>query len=267
MDRRQSIESLLKQTAADLAGIREGYEACSGTESLPEDVKIRIYDFLNHSRSVLDYLAQEIADVYKVRPKRKNWEPSFPIAWIKMKLPAFEKKLRETFVGLDAVAPRLFHYLIDIQHFDGDPWLSEFSLLVNFNKHEDLSPQPLGDFVSLIIHYKGCVIHFGALGIIGKPTASAGFRTKVLTLGNDSIVRMIGHDGTVQCIRGPDTIDVNTILLKDADAGIELVRRKWSDFKFHVSEHTAYGLLKIIDRNIRCVYQDILKMIDTAREA
>jgi hypothetical protein len=247
--RAESIESLLKRTRDELKNIAQAYRACADSPDtlvdVPDSLKIDIHDFLAHNRAILDYLAQEIANLCSPRPER----PYFPIASREKTVSEFQDDLNRWFPGLHITAPELFDYLIDIQHFRDSPWLLELKEIVNFNKHNDLSSQRRGEFVSLIVHFRGVVLRVGELGL------------KSITIEPGAVLQLRATNGEVRAIRGPQVIDINTTHLADADPGIMIERIRWIDFKMDPSEHSAVGLLRIINLNVQRVCDKVTHLV------
>ena len=136
MKRESSIESLLQQTQDELKIIEKTYQSYSDStdilEDVPDNLKIKIQDFLGHNKAILDYLAQEIATLCNPKPKR----PYFPIANRTKSPLEFQNDLNRWFPGLHSTKPMLFDFLLSIQYFHDSPWLLEFSEIINFNKHD-----------------------------------------------------------------------------------------------------------------------------------
>jgi hypothetical protein len=249
MKRVKSIEALLFRTCIELQNIEQAYNAIVASEDklveVSDSLKIDIHDFLAHNKSVLDYLAQEIAIFCSPPPNR----PQFPIASRGKTLLDFQNNLNTWFPGLLLRSPELFKYLTDIQYFRDTPWLLEFQEIINFNKHNDLSSQIHSDFVSLIVHFRG----------VGPRIGELGFRSIVIEQG--AILQLRARNGEVRVIRGPQIIDINTTHLADADPDIVIEKIQWSDFKIDPTEHSVVGLLKIINSNVQRIYYKVSDLI------
>lgn len=251
MTRSESIESILKRTQKELNNIEQAYlayrDSSNIVEDVPDSLKIDIHDFLAHNKAILDYLAQEIATLCSPKPKR----PYFPIATREKDSSEFQRDLDKWFPGLRLNAPKLFEYLMNIQHFSDSPWLLELHEIINFNKHNNLSPQKHSNFVSLVVHFKGNGPRVGELG------------WKSIKIEQGAVLQLRAPDGEMRAIRGPQIIDINTTHLTDADPDIMIVKVSWNDFKIDPSDLSAIGLLKIINLNVERVYKNVAYLLTT----
>ena len=82
-----------------------------------------------------------------------------------------------------------------------------------------------------------------------------------ITIEKGAELQLVGPDGEIRAIRGPQRIDIYTTNLIDADSGIIIEKIKWSDFKIAPSEHSVVGLLKIINLNVNRVYNTVARLI------
>ncbi len=158
MKRDKSFGALLRKIDDEFQFIETEYQACIRAMKLTNSLKVNIFDFLSHNRTILDYLAQEITLYCSLTPKKVY----FPIAPKTMPKDVFIKKLNAWFPGLRESRPDIFNYLIEIQHFYGNTWLPEFNKLVINYKHIDFAPQSTSGYASIFYHFKG----------VGKPRGS-----------------------------------------------------------------------------------------------
>lgn len=99
------------------------------------------------------------------------------------------------------------------------------------------------------VHFKGVGPRIGELGV------------NSITIEKGAELQLVGPDGEIRAIRGPQRIDIYTTNLIDADSGIIIEKIKWSDFKIAPSEHSVVGLLKIINLNVNRVYNTVARLI------
>jgi len=210
--------------------------------------KINIFDFLIHNKSILEYLAHEIAEFSNKKTKRIY----FPVADKNTTQLKFEKYVIKKFPGLKNTKPKIYNYLVSIQYFNNNNWLSEFNELTNYFKHVDLVPHSTSGYASIYFHFKGA----------GKRVGEKGLKSIYIKKGAE--LELVSSDGEKRSIRGPQIIDVNTTSFDHADPDIEIERDEWTDFKFENSDSSAIGLLEIIKLNVYRIYTNLKKMLDNS---
>ena len=245
MKRRKDIIAFLDKADKDLQLIAERYKNLSVNKPVPEELKVDIHDFLTKNRAVLDYLAHEIYDLCKSEPKRLY----FPIAQRDETITVFNRRLTQLFPNLKTTIPKLYEYLIEIQYYHEIPWLLEFQEIVNTNKHDCLSRQVPGEFISVWVHFNG----------IGPRVGELGYKSIIIEKGGT--LKLGPKDGESRSIRGPQVIDVNMTGLNDADPGIKIERVTWSSFKIDGIERSAVGLLRIIYQGVTRCYERVDNLI------
>ena len=99
---------MLSRTQRELATIRDAYAALKD-DVIPPDLRIDIHDLLAHYRAVLDYFAQEVAELCFPRPKL----PQFLIARIDKDRATYTKELTDKFPGLQRASQELFDTLVE----------------------------------------------------------------------------------------------------------------------------------------------------------
>jgi hypothetical protein len=241
MNRDQSIKTLMKSINDEFNIIETEYKKCIQNMIISDSLSIKILDFLNHNRIVLDYIGQEICKYCTNKPKKIY----FPIASLDLTEEEFVRNMEKWFPGLQKKRPDLFSSIMRIQHFSGDPWLSTLKELINNYKHINFVPQSTSGYACISFHYKG----------IGKKVGERGLRS--ITIAEGATIGLKANIGDTKYIRGPQIIDVNTTHFDNADPEIEIIREQWIDFKFEISEHSALGLLEIIKINIYRFYIEI----------
>ena len=62
MSRKEDINALLHSIETQYAEIESAYNKALGNKEVPSDLKIKIKNFFDNARSILDYLAHDIAE-------------------------------------------------------------------------------------------------------------------------------------------------------------------------------------------------------------
>jgi hypothetical protein len=137
MSRREATELLLKYVERVQFGqVRRGYNCAIQTRSVPEFFPIRIKNLCENLRSVLDYLALDIWDLYG---QKGTNDPKvyFPI---RGSLEEYAKYAGKLFPDLKPKNLGLWKFLERMQPVpgSGERWLGEFNSLNNRSKHLDL---------------------------------------------------------------------------------------------------------------------------------
>ncbi|ANC07802.1 MULTISPECIES: hypothetical protein [Bacillus cereus group] len=128
-----------------LEEIEYSYKNYLNEESIPRELRNKIRYFLNNIESALDYQAFDIFSRYcakNVKPEKLEQHKkrvNFPLYsgkdW-------FNKKIDDTYPGLRTECPHIISAFEKCQPFpSGSSWLSRFNLLVNNNKHRNLTKQ------------------------------------------------------------------------------------------------------------------------------
>ena len=245
MKRKESIESLLQRIEKEYILLEKKYYFSLKNMELDASLQIDIFDYLNHCRVILDYLAKETVIYCSKKPKKVY----YPIAPKSMNKETFERKMEKWFPNLKNNNNPLYNTIIEYQHYNNHEWLYKLNKLVNENKHNDLIPQTESNFASIVVHYKG----------IGKRIGERGLRS--ITIERGAKLRFKKSPNDIQEIRGPQTINVHTRTLNDADPGIEIHKVKWTAYKFEEFENSAIGLMEVIKNNLNRLYKELSKYL------
>jgi hypothetical protein len=217
-------------------------------------VQVGSLDFLLHNRSVLDYIAHEIAKICIQQPNKIY----FPIAPTLMKGNDFRKRLDDKYLpGLANRSPQIFGYLDSIQHYYGNEWLPIFGVITNKHKHCHLELQEREDCEALVVMSTetGRGFQIGDRGL------------KWVELQAGGTLRFSVPSGRNLEIRGPQRIDVTTTSLVDADPGIELVRHKWREIKFHdFPVQPAICFLNVVQQQVRGIANTLVDLLGMKHE-
>lgn len=140
MSRRSSIQTLLSESEQQFQEIKQLYLRSVELRRIDPVVGVRIKNYCENLRSVLDYLANEIRERC-CDPGQGARVYYFPIFERRR---AFERKMNQWFPGLDSRCADVYRYLISVQpfrHRRPPPylrWLWHFNRLNNAGKHGDL---------------------------------------------------------------------------------------------------------------------------------
>jgi len=140
MSRRRSIQTLLSEAEQQFEEIQERYLRAAELRELDLIVGVRIKNYCENLRSVLDYLAHEIHErcCSGGGTTRYYYFPIFE------KKKCFDAKMKGWFPGLSSCCPEVSSYLYSVQplrHRRPPPyrrWLWHFNRLNNAGKHDDL---------------------------------------------------------------------------------------------------------------------------------
>jgi len=139
MSRRSSIQTLLSESELQFEDIQERYVRSAERLELDPVVGVRIKNYCENLRSVLDYLANEIRERCCSGGGTNRYY--FPII---EKKKFFDARMKGWFPGLSLCCPEVFSYLYSVQplrHRRPPPylrWLWHFNRLNNAGKHDDL---------------------------------------------------------------------------------------------------------------------------------
>lgn len=138
MGRRTRIETLLKYAEeVQFEEVRQDYERAVQTRLVPEFLPVRIKNLCENLRSVLDYLVQEMWDIYGNKKARQRPKIYFPI---RTSLKKYEEYMGLFFPNLKSINLDLWKFLERMQPVPGSSelWLGDFNEVNNRSKHVDL---------------------------------------------------------------------------------------------------------------------------------
>lgn len=242
-----SVHLMLPDNVRRLGKIATTYAYNPSPPTKSNELRLELKSLLENYRSVLDYLAHDIAAICKPPPKPKN--VFFPIAGPAENRKQFEGRLRKGFPGLERIAPELFRYLVSIQEFEGTSWLRLLGATVNQMKHRGLVGWETVTCRSLIIHNKGVGLRFGEAGLLS------------MEIADKKAIAIKAPDGKIQKIRGPQFIDVNTTELISADPDIQLDPLTWQTFGLAGTSRSLVGFIAEIDRESRVLCSHLTTLL------
>lgn len=234
----ESARILLDEVPSALSDLQSEYEECIKKVAVSPKFRAQTQAFLGHLRSILDFIAHEVARFCSRTPGKIY----FPIAKIGVSKADFERNLKSKWLpGIDVNRPDIFEYLIKLQHFyTGNDWLPAFHDLSNKNKHVQLSRMEIAGCDAVFIRFNG------------KPKmqiGDRGYKSLILEQG----ASLVFQEGSRRAaIRGPQVIDRSTEKLHDADPGLDIVLGTWTEFKFNeFPQQPAIVFLKIAENEVR----------------
>jgi len=136
MQRSASIEALIRKSRTSFVDLKRQYDASLHEKAVREDLKVDIKNIFENLRSCLDYIAQELFDAFCIGAKKPD-RLYFPI---RRTAPEFAQVIARDYPALEATCKAAYDIVEAIQPYR-DPWLGEFNLLNNENKHQDLVEQ------------------------------------------------------------------------------------------------------------------------------
>lgn len=214
-----SADALLGQAAEGLKVLEREYgESVRWLKPTPA-FRVATLNHLVQHRAILDYHAHRLLDFCAVVPKKVY----FPIANPGMGASKFRDRVETKWLpGLPRARPDIFEVLESVQQYrPGNEWITAFAKMTNSNKHVRLSLMTIADCDATVI---------GLPWGFGMQIGDRGFRK--INLEGTAKLAFIGPQGEQLEIRGPETIDRNTVSLLSADPGISIIHMKWQEFKF-----------------------------------
>jgi len=214
-----SVDALLEQAAEGLKVLEREYgESVLGIRPTPA-FRVATLNHLVQHRAILDYLAHGLL-VFCTGVPNKVY---FPIAKPGMGASKFRDRVEKRWLpGLPSARPDIFEVLESVQQYrPGNEWITAFANMTNSNKHVRLSLMSIAGCDATVI---------GLPWGFGMQIGDRGFRK--INLEGTAKLAFIGPQGEQLEIRGPETIDRNTVSLLNADPGISILNMKWQEFKF-----------------------------------
>jgi hypothetical protein len=95
-------------------------------------LRVRSFDYLSHCRSVLDYLAQELATICTPPLSPKIY---FPIVRPPKAAADFPQLMNKWFPGLQPSRPDIFNMLEGEQYYHSNDWILSLADITNETKH------------------------------------------------------------------------------------------------------------------------------------
>ncbi|MDP1688572.1 MAG: hypothetical protein Q8L47_00340 [bacterium] len=209
--------------------IEKLYNSSLGKKEIDADLKIKIKNYLENTRSILDYCAHDIADTLGISGDRIY----FPIIEKDKSKDSFSGAIGRNLSGLELKNAALFNYLENIQSYHPEySWLGDFNDIVNDNKHQDLTPQTKTESHRIKSE------HAGGGSVSWNPSAVR-FEADVFINGAP--------------------VDPTTQMPIQTSATV-VTKEIWVDFKFN-NTVSALPLLKKINNEVSKIVESIYKLI------
>ncbi len=226
-------DTLLIESETQLKLIESLYQDSLIKKQIPPNLQVKIKNFLENLRSILDYLAHFLHDTYT--NCNRSHKIYFPFG-------KTEKNFEENFKkNLHNINFKFKNLIRSIQPFTQE-WVDKFLKLVNEKKHRRLTPQ-------IRKESKRIVISEGNVGISIGEGAS-------IKIGRDATISIAGKR-----IYGGQEISVNSNIIY-ADPGLNIKKEIWVDFRFDFINESALPFLKVLFKNIKnfvIEVEDLLK--------
>lgn len=136
--RKSDIDALISHIQTEYKIIENLYKNSLRSQEIKLELKIKVKNYLENARSVLDFCAHDIADAIGV----KNANVYFPIIDASSSLTGFQGSIGRNLPMLETKNKELFDYLQSIQPYNPDcEWFGDFVTVTNDTKHSQLTPQ------------------------------------------------------------------------------------------------------------------------------
>lgn len=227
--RKGSIRALVKRSEADIRKIEKEYTDSLHTQKIQPEIQVHIKNFCENLRSVLDYLAHDVREIYcaSANPKARFYFPIFPTK------DDFMARTNEWYPGLDSNASDLWNFLESIQPYHHlYRWLGAFNKVNNENKHGDLVAQTRVETEQVSVSFV------------------------------DGNVRWIPRDvqfGSGVSIGGVPVDPQTQMPVPHPSQKVE--RKIWVDFRFDGEDFSALGLLKEALEGIKSIANTVEKWL------
>lgn len=229
--RKYDIDTLITQIQSQYAEIESLYNASLQEKEIKPELKVKVKNYLENARSILDYCAHDIADVCSITSK----DIYFPIVAKDKDKTSFDGSIGRNLPDLESKNKKVFDYLESIQpYYANYAWLADFATVTSDNKHSQLTPQTRIETPLLSIEHQGTGIR-----LLGGASISVGQGASI-SLGGATIMEGQTISPNSQQIYG--------------DPRLKVKKEIWVDFLLNATI-SALPLLKKI-------HDEIPKMID-----
>lgn len=229
ISRKNDIDSLISNIQKEYKEIENLYNSSLYKKEIDSNLKIKVKNYLENARSILDYCAHDIADVAGI----KNNIIYFPIVGKSSNSNSFQGNIGRNLPKLDSLNKNLFNYLESIQPYNSKyNWVADFVEVINNTKHSQLTPQTKTETQRITSQ------HIGGGSVSWDPSA-------VIFGSGVSINGAPVNPITQLPVSTPTTI---------------ITKEIWVDFRFNDSI-SALPLLKKIYEEIPIIVESIYKLM------
>ena len=227
--RKNDIDALVANVKSEYKAIEGLYNASLHKKEIDPNLNIKVKNYLENARSILDYCAHAVADVAGVTSDKIY----FPIVERTSNAAGFQGSIGRNLPGLESKNSKLFNYFESIQPYHADySWLGDFVMVTNDTKHSQLTPQTKSETQRVVSQ------HVGGGEVSWNPSA----------------VRF----GSGVFINGAPVNPVTQLPVSTPETIIKI--ENWVDFKF-MSSVSALTLLKKIHDVIPTMIDEVYKLI------
>lgn len=235
--RKSDIDALIEEMKSQYSAIEILYCGSLQAKEIDANLKIKIKNFLENARSILDYCAHDIADTQGLVVSKTY----FPIVGKEKNKDSFEGCIGSNLPGIKEKNEQVYDYLESLQPYHPQYlWLGDFVEVNNDTKHSQLTPQTKTETKVINIQHGGT-----GMTLSGGASISIG-RGASVSLGGATI-----QSGQ---IISPDS----SLILGDPRLNVR--KEIWVDFKFNNSI-SALSLLKKIKENTPNIIEEIYKIL------
>lgn len=229
--RKNDIDALIEKISHQYINIVSLYKSSLENKEVGSSLKIEVKNYFENARSILDYSAHDIANIFEIENKMIY----FPITRKYRNKDNFEKCIKKNLPGLKSKNLEIYNYLESIQPFNKEfSWLADFATLNIDSKHIRLTPQVINER-AIGFNMKRNNTEFISHGSF--------FYGDVKIKLNDTIV----------------SIDPSTQFPKET-LGVDIKQEKWTSFLFEGSIDVL-NLLKNIHDNVPLIIDNIYKIL------
>ncbi len=136
--KQKDIGVLLQSTISQYEKIEKLYKRSLNKKDIDSILQVKIKNYLENARSILDYCSQDINDFFEIQSEKVY----FPIVSKEGNIESFEGSINRNLPGLKTKSIELFEYLESIQPYHNNcSWLADFATVTIDYKHRQLTPQ------------------------------------------------------------------------------------------------------------------------------
>ena len=237
MSRKEDINALLHSIEIQYAEIESAYNKALGNKEVPFGLKIKIKNFFDNARSILDYLAHDIAEKLNITATKIY----FPIVKKNSNIQNYKGFIGRHLPNLQTTNQKLFNYIESLQPYQEKMgWLADFAEINNNSKHQQLTPQTRIENPSVNISHNNVEI-----SLTGGASIVTGSNT------------LISLDGAV--IPGGQQISANSNFV--GDPRLQVKREIWVSFLLN-GNINALNLLKKMHDEFPKIVSEVYRILE-----
>lgn len=145
--RKNDIDALIINIKSQYIEIERLYNISLHKKQIDSDLKIKVKNYLENARSILDYCAHDIAKYVGIVANKIY----FPIVEKEKNKNSFEGSIGRNLPGLEPKNQKIYNYLESIQPYHQNfSWLADFVTVVSDTKHSQLTPQSRNEIQRIV---------------------------------------------------------------------------------------------------------------------